>query len=751
MIETTYQAPRSNIAMILSFVLAVVAMLGTVSVISKSYNELSQEAETKLPVPKPPTKTGEKPVETENEVSVGSAITHSTTKPVFWFSLLQTVVLTGLGVVLLVRSSSKSSDFASQQQEEKLWTKLSFFLIISLLGFFLVVCLAIPYTWIYSSELMSRVGWTNWRPWLIVGAYVLGLGAMFCSLLAIKSEERNSAGLRRWIYGYNAFLGALLFLAILGVVNAWFALYGPEPSDWTQTNIYSLSPATKKLVKSLEKPVHAYVLMEEGYLLNDVQNTLNNCKKLNTQLEVTEIPLVQKNVKEIDALLKKYEVLRDASGLAQGILLVQDANSDKPLSTFVKQDDLEEVTGDPRMGGGQRYYKGETAIYSALREFRQEKKKVTIYFTQDSGELSIDEASARGRGTAQVSRSIMNVKRGLEKAGYIVKPLNLSEQDVSTKDGAKVPDDALAVVVADPLRMTPQKAAILEAYLRRPKKDGVEPGKLIAFFDPHFGSDNKVTPTGLESVLGSYGVQVGQDVIYSLVSNDVGKNPTNAMIAPLPQLGIDPEIQDTLAGLIVNASTEIELRECRSIKTIPAQGGYDVKGLLYAVSPMVMQGPSGRRMVVWSESVNHPKPEQYVLELKNSRELYKKDFPQVPPSLAVTVRDRGQQMPQQNPMMPPPQGKLGDPRMVIFGDATFLTDSETQVTGDLGSRMLVTCLAWIRGKPELDSGDVQPKERKAYSLKMSSETLSRIRWLPPLWLLLAVIALGVGVGILRRK
>ena len=102
-------------------------------------------------------------------------------------------------------------------------------------------------------------------------------------------------------------------------------------------------------------------------------------------------------------------------------------------------------------------------------------------------------------------------------------------------------------------------------------------------------------------------------------------------------------------------------------------------------------------------------------------------------------------------MMPPPPAKLGEPRMVVFGDATFLTDSEIQFSGDLGQNLLLTTLAWVRGKPELDSGDVQPKERKAYRLTMSNDTLSRIRWIPPLSLLLAIIGIGVGVGILRRK
>lgn len=742
---------QSRTAMIIMFVVAVGMLIGAISIFTKAWNQSVENAElrAKNPTPPPPSLPGEKPKEPEppKPASLGEAFSIASAKPWFWWTLLNTVVLGGLGLFYLTRKPVATLP-SEQEAEDRQWGKLGYFAMLSLVGFFTVVSLAIPYTWINSSELLNRQGWSTMQPWLIVLAYVLGLGSMFGSLLAIKSEERSNAALRRWIYGYNAFLGALLFLSILGVLNAWFALYGPEPSDWTEANIYSISPATKRLMKSLEKPVHAYVMLEDGYLLNDVLNTLNNSKKLTSHLEVTEIPLIQKNIKEIEGLLKKYNVL----SMTAGILLVQDPNSDKPLSTFIKQEDLEEISGGVSgISAGKRYFKGETAIYSALREFRQEKKLITIYFTQDSGELSIDEAAARGpRNNVQVSRSILNVKRRLEKAGYIVKPLNLGEQSLGSKEASKVPEDALAVIIADPLRMTPEKAASLDAYLKRPKAEGVEPGKLIAFFDPHFANDGKVLPTGLEGVLGSYGVQVGQDILYSVFNREADRDPTITLVTAIPQLS-DPEIQDSVEALITNSTSKVELRECRSIKPIPANISYDVKALLFAITPMALQGPGGPRVVVWSETVNRPKPIEYVQGLLKSNELLKKDFPQLPPSLAVTVRNKGQQQPPQNPMMQPPPAKLGEPRMVVFGDATFLTDTEVQATADLGSNMLLNCLAWVRGKPELDSGDVTPRERRAYRLTIDGDTFTRLIWLPPVWLLLSVIMAGVGVAILRRQ
>ncbi len=749
---------KSRTAMIIMFVVAVGMLIGAISIFTKAYNQSLENAEVraKNPAPPPMTAPGDKPKEPEppKPASLGEAFSIASAKPWFWWTLLNTVVLAGLGLFYLTRKPVATLP-SEQEAEDRQWGKLGYFAMLSLLGFFTVVSLAIPYTWIHSSVLLDRHGWSwssdnHWIPWLIVLAYVLGLGSMFGSLLAIKSEERSNAALRRWIYGYNAFLGALLFLSILGVLNAWFALYGPEPSDWTEANIYSISPATKRLVKSLEKPVRVYVILKPSSLLyEDMLSTLNNCKSQSTQLEIVDLPFSQRNVKEMDALIKKYDVLRDASGFAEGLLIVQDPNSDKPLTTFLKKEDLEDV--NPGMGGSspQRVYKGEQAFYAALRDLRQEKKKVTVYFTQDSGELSIDEARVQ-RNSPQ-SRTIVSLKQRIEKSGYIVKPLNLGQLEADGKTLKPVPEDAFLVIVADPLRMNPEKLSVLDGYMKRPKKEGVEPGKMIVLTGPHFGPDTKVLPSGLESLLMPYGVKLGLDVIYTVSRTD----PTAVMVLPasmVSNMPVDSDIAQNIEGLIKHSSSEFSFREARSVSTVPANISYDTKGLLITVADTVPT-QAGDRMVVWTEDRNVPNPMEYMKKLFESREILKKLESPIPPTVAVTVRDKSpnQPPPNQNPMMPPPPGKLGEPRMVIFGDANFVADSEVQTAGETGINIILTSLAWSRGKPELDSGDVIPKERKAYRLTIDNDTFSRLIWLPPVWLLLSVIMAGVGVAILRRQ
>lgn len=731
---------QTRTAMIVVFVASVVLFIGFLAVFSMAYNEVKGELD-KAPAP---ILNPDQPLAVEKSVSLGDAFSRATSKPFFWFTMLGAISLAGLGLLLLVRES-KATTTSAIIEEDRQWAKLSYFTMLSVIGFLTVVCLAGPYTWTHSDIFLSRSGWSTGDskhiPWLILLAYIVGLGSMFASLLAVKSEERTSAGLRRWIYGYNAFLGSLLFLAILGIINAFIALYGPEPSDWTQTNIYSLSPAMKRMVRTIDKPTRAYVVLPGSD--SDLMGTLNNCKSLNSLLEVEFVSYARDNAEQIRELLRKYDSKGETSGNPQGIILVQDPDGKSPVTTFIKAESLYDTTPE-----GQRSYAGETVLFNALRDFRSEKKKLTVYFTQDSGEMTIDEQAAQAGRNSTEPRSCVLLKQRLEKAGYVVKPFNLGDKSLDGK-APKVPDDAVVVIVADPTRMTPEKAKLLDEYMSRPKAEGVEPGKLLCFFDPHYGPDNKVMLTGLEGLLMRFGVQLGQDVIYGIEADDLKRNPLAVQNLPRFTNMTDSDIVQGMASLFGTLQTQVTFRECRTVKPVPQQLAYTVMPLLLAYTQTLVEGPDGTKPATWIETEKKPNPTAYVEALQKSNDLMKKDFQLT--MFAVTVRERGAQPPQTNPMAPPPPGKPGPPRMVVYGDATMITDPEVASTADFGANLVLNNLAWVRGKPELDSGEVPPKERKSYRLSVSNDALFRIRFLPPMWLLLAIIAIGTGVAILRRR
>jgi len=736
MSETTIGRRHSRTSAFVSLVVAAGMLIACVVLFTRAYGEAERHAEEAAARQKQKPTTPANPDEPPAVpgASLSDAFDVARGDPWFWWALTNGVALSGLGVFFLVRTPG-ATDPELLDAEERLWARLGYFALCSIVSFFTVACLALPYTWIKSSELLSREGWRSYQPWLIVLAYILGLGGMFISLLAVKSQERASAGLRRWIYGYNAFLGGFLFLAILGVVNAWFALYGPDVSDWTASNIYSISPATKRLLKDLDKPVKAYVIMPVGSVLyDDVMNMLNTCKTYTDQLDVEAVS-PQADRKLLEQLFTKYDVLRDVGGVDYGLLLVQDPNAASPASTYLKVSDLSDSTS----------FRGEAAFFNALREFREGKKRPVVYFTQDSGELSIDPTALQRREVSP-DRAAAKLKEQLTAAGYDVKPLKLGERKLGSNEPPKVPDDASAVVVADPLRMDAAKAAVLQAYLKRDRAKGIEPGRVVFLLDVHGSVGGKVAPTGLEPLLSTYGVQVGANVVYSVVPGD----PTRIPVLPIPNM--ERELAGNLNRLL--GRQFLYFPEARSVSppdTPPGAGSpADVKPLLVAYSDAVGQG---NQLATWTEDTIRPNPEAYVKEFAEKRE--KELVGRLATTfVAVTVRDRGTPTgPPGNPMQPPTM-KPGLPRAVVFGDASFVTDAEVQKSGETGPRVVQVTLAWLRGRTDLAEieSEVKPRERTQYRLLVTSpEELRRIFWLPLLWLLLGTIATGVGVGLLRRR
>lgn len=142
--------------------------------------------------------------------------------------------------------------------------------------------LALP--WTTFKEVFSG-GVSSWRAnpralaW--TGAAVFGgLILMFASLQLARGVERTSGAMRRMLYGFNAVLGTLLLLAILGLVNvlAYVSVapfsYAKENFDWTASGIYSLSPATRSMLTDLKQPVKVYVLLPRGYIVTKDVETL---------------------------------------------------------------------------------------------------------------------------------------------------------------------------------------------------------------------------------------------------------------------------------------------------------------------------------------------------------------------------------------------------------------------------------------------------------------------------------------------
>ncbi len=660
------------------------------------------------------------------------------TDPLFLWSLINAGLL-GIGATLFF-TLTRPSAATGEAYVAPPW-QLLFLGVGGVVGFSTTCFLGIGYVFKFWNEWSNGLQvWKQLWPWWIVLAVVGGLMLTFISLVSVRSLEQDHPGLRRLIYGYNAVLMGFLLLAILVVFNVLVLYFGPAtPTDWTATNIYSISPQSKKQLEALEKDLVIYVMMQQDGLAEDVDHLLSTCQTVSKRIKVNKLyQTIAKDREQIDGLLKKYGLL-----FQEGLLLVYDPEGENQavqIKRYGEGSDELSLEDPPRGAQDLPNFKGEQAIVSAVRQFREGKIAATIYFTQDSGEMSLNEFSNQARGQlAGLDRGLGSLKGRLEKRGFTVKEWKLGSIDEKTLAPTLIPSDASIVVVADPNATiaTEGKLKALEEYLQRPN------GKLIVLLDPRRSNDGEVLTTGLEPLLEKYGVQVGKDIIlhppYEGLTISTLANVTMAEQA-------DASLRSAfLEQLRIGREIEFFMLNVRTIKPKPDFIGWDVKPLLN--TSRMLQIGAGQ----WPETQLKGDPRTFVDNLRKNQLAdfnMKMRSPSVP--VAVTVRTKGTQLPPQMPNMPP-QTKPGDPKMVIFGNASFVCNQlMDQQQGELVFyNLFYSSVNWLRDKPIIL--DIAPKERRAYRPNMTRDTVESLRWWPIVILLAFVLISSISVGMMRRR
>src|SRR5262249_6824064 len=203
----------------------------------------------------------------------------------------------------------------------------------------------------------------------------------------------------------------------------------------------------------------------------------------------------------IAALLEQYKIKLEEGGKEPTGMLVT-AGEGAEAATFISSADLVETAMIGR-NNETIIFQGENKLLTELADLTDRRSKEVVYFTQDHGELAI-EFGGPGGG----SRTAQGVVRALRDKKVRVEALQLDPKE------PKVPADAAVVVVAGPQQTiaadSPTYKA-LRAYLRPDDRTKDRPGKLVAFLPAFPGPDGRVAPTGLESLLGEFGVQVTPD------------------------------------------------------------------------------------------------------------------------------------------------------------------------------------------------------------------------------------------------
>jgi hypothetical protein len=115
-----------------------------------------------------------------------------------------------------------------------------------------------------------------------------------------------------------------------------------------------------------------------------------------------------------------------------------------------------------------------------------------------------------------------------------------------------------------------------------------------------------------------------------------------------------------------------------------------------------------------------------------------------PVSVAVGVSTVGESSPTN------PHGFMNQhPSMAVFGDSSWVSNQGMR-EGTGHFELFVSTLSWLRERPDIGN-QAEPKERRTFTLNTTPEVISRVVWLPPLFITLGILGLGGGIWLVRRR
>jgi hypothetical protein len=645
---------------------------------------------------------------------------------IIWSAALALSVLAAGAVCLLLRARD---DFPMAEQ-----LRMTFLALGGVAGFLIASCgLIVPFT--HYSEVFAG-GLQEWSKnslivWSCSAAVVVGLALMFASLLLARSVERTNMLMRRLLYGYNAVLASFLLFTVLLLINVLG--YSPLPAfgalkqtyDWTANQVFSISDATRSQLAAVKKPVRVILLLPgRSRILPAMETLLRNCEGVqpNLAFEAHDPELMDPD--DRDELQRRYSLPRED---IHGMLVIYGKEPDA-TSTFVKQSELFQDTSagmfEEEPSSSKKFvFKGEAALTTALDYLEGGKVKAVIYFTQGNGELEF------GPGVGGEARDSMStLVDALGHGNFELKPLEV------TPTLKEIPSDASVVVIARPRTPLPDAAlSALRSYL---KGANGKPGRLVVLANHMTAAGAVMDDPGLDGLLAEYDVKTGKNRV--LQANQRIGSPTQLLALPDPAGGNPVARQFAQSG---------ELFLFQNAQTVEAQHTnpeFRAAVLLQALP----------QFLVWT--VTDPRADVSALAKdarKEASEGKMDRFSTTPLPLAVVVSQASGAPPiPGHEFMGPQPGK---PVMAVFGDASWISDDALQTQfADADFSLFKSTLEWLREKADIGQ-QVKTKsgaERDEFSMeKVTPASGWNIEVWAPLVLLCGVLALGLGIAVVRRS
>lgn len=263
---------------------------------------------------------------------------------------------------------------------------------------------------------------------------------------------------------------------------------------------------------------------------------------------------------------------------------------------------------------------------------------------------------------------------------------------LSLLDRAEVPADATVVLVAGARKalLDPEVKA-LDAFLARGGKVGI-------YLEPEVDA-------GLDGLMKEYGIEADRDMVVdpSPVSRLFGGSPVTPIVAPVATNPISKDL----------ANVGVALPTVRSLVALTGS----------AVTPQPVLLTSDQ---AWGET--------------DIDSLFKKGAKHDP-------GEKGGPLPVAMSATRPVAGGKGVSKLLVVGDSEFLDDRYQQVLGNMD--FFLNGVAWLAERP--DRITIRPRTREGSRLFLTEAQVAGIRFLTVDAIPVALLALGLGVWMVRRS
>jgi ABC-type uncharacterized transport system involved in gliding motility auxiliary subunit len=339
----------------------------------------------------------------------------------------------------------------------------------------------------------------------------LGVTIIGLALYVLLDPQRTREALtgRQARYGSNALLLTLAFAGIIIVIN-YLVNNNSKQWDLTEDKTNSLTTESIKTLDSLKSPVKAEAFFTPNMSSDTARTLMMNYKaKSQGKFDFTFVDPVTNPI-----LAQQDNVTRDGT-----IVLKMDNRMEQVTSTSE-----EDITG-------------------ALVRLANPGKRA-VYFLTGHGEYVMDSSS---------ENNYSQVENALTAKNYTVNTLNLLASP-------KIPDDALAIIVAGPTKpLSQDEIGLIKAYQEKG-------GSLVYLAEPRpvteFGDQTDPMVTYLEQ---TWGIKLEEDLVVDMSSNQ----PLVAISQSFGSHAITQKM-NTLAVVMPSA---------RSVKVETAPAGVKVSAL----------------------------------------------------------------------------------------------------------------------------------------------------------------------------